>query len=65
MGAWVLIFIQVSGFIQPSMNVQPIYFHTKAACDAVAAEFNSGPEPTKDTAREKSKSFAAVCRATN
>ena len=67
-GAWVLIFIQISQAIpvigMPAMNVQPIYFQTKAACDAVAVEFNDGPEPSKETPKDKRKSFGAICRQT-
>lgn len=48
----------------PAIGVQPIYFHTKAACDAVAAEINLGPEPNVNTPKEKQKSFGAVCRST-
>lgn len=68
MAAWVLIFVQISQSIpligMPAVNVQPIYFQTKAACDAVALEFNNGPEPTKDTPSDKRKPFGAICRAT-
>lgn len=68
-GAWVLIFIQISQsvpiFGAPAVNVQPIYFQTKAACDAVAIEFNNGPEPSKDTPADHRKPFGAICRATN
>jgi len=64
-GTWVLIFIQISQTIpvigQPAVNVQPIYFLTKEACDTVAAEFNNGPEPTKDA--KSGRSFGAICRA--
>lgn len=64
MGTWVLIIVTLSGAFSPLLGVQPIYFHTKEACDAVAAEFNEGAEPTKDTPRNKQKSFGAICRAT-
>lgn len=65
MGAWVLIFIQISGIFTPTVNVQPIYFQTKEACSAVAQEFNNGPEPSKDTPRKGNTSaFGAICRAT-
>lgn len=68
MGSWVLIFVQISQsvpvFGAPAVNVQPVYFQTKAACDAVAGEFNNGPEPSNETPREKRKSFGAICRAT-
>ena len=37
--AWVLIFIQIYQTVpligMPATNVQPVYFRTKAACDAV------------------------------
>jgi hypothetical protein len=59
---WVLIFIQISGFIQPAVNVQPIYFYTKAACDSVALEMNNGPEPNASS--NPKKSFGALCRST-
>lgn len=62
MGTWVLIIIQVSGILQPAANIQPIYFNTKTACDAVAYEFNNGPEPKATD--EKKKSFGAICRST-
>lgn len=68
MGSWVLIFISLHQSVpiigQVQVGTQPVYFHTKAACDAVAAEFNNGPEPTKDTPRERQKPFGAICRAT-
>jgi len=68
MGAWVLIFVQISQSIPllgaPAVNVQPIYFQTKEACDAVALEFNRGPEPTENTPRDQRKPFGAICRST-
>jgi hypothetical protein len=62
MGTWVLIFIQLSGVFTPSLAVQPIYFYSKAACDAVALEFNGGPEPLANA--KSMRSFAALCRST-
>lgn len=61
---WVLIFINLSGLAwAPSVNMTPIYFETKAACDAVALEFNNGgPEPSKDSPTKRSS--GAICRAT-
>lgn len=65
MGEYVLIFITLSGVFSVSANVQPIYFHTKEACAAVAMEFNDGPEPSKDNPKKARGSvFGAICRPT-
>ena len=61
-GAWVLIIIQMSGngYNYPQVNVQTIYFHTKAACEEVAVEFNPDKAPTP----RKGASMGATCRPT-
>lgn len=38
-GEWVLIFISI-GFT--SLTVQPVYFHSKEACEKVAIEMSGG-----------------------
>jgi hypothetical protein len=63
MGSWVLVFVQISGFLSPVVSVQPIYFHTKEACDAMALEFNNGQRQPKRGDPEK-RSFGAICFAT-
>jgi hypothetical protein len=61
--AYVLVFVHLGGIISPVVTVQPIYFHTKAACDAAALEFNDGkPQPKRgDTER---RSMGAICFST-
>lgn len=65
---WVLIFVQLSQAVpvvgSVGVNVQPIYFRTKDACDLVAREFNKGPEPSDQTPREQRRPFGAICRST-
>jgi len=60
--AYVLIFVQISGIISPVVTMQPIYFQTKAACDAAALEMNNGEKQPKRG--DKGRSFGAVCLPT-
>jgi hypothetical protein len=60
LAAYVLVFVHIGGIISPVVTVQPIYFQTKAACDAAALEFNNGlPQPKRGDSERRS--MGAIC----